>query len=492
MNKNILFTLTATFILIFTATANAQPAPTGVSGQFETAGQHPCEAVSGGHCYYIDAVYGSDSAAGSESAPWKSLKKIFSFYQAQYRPAGWVALQAGDVVYLKNGIYSDVTHPGTDSGAAFSPNGGPFTLYLRHVNGTSAAPITIKAFPGHKPVLDNNKGGTGIQIHQCSWLKLQGLEIRNTLQNGLWVTESNDIVADSLKVHDIDGVDNDNLAGIHFVDSFNLEVASSTLYDNYDRTNADTNGNATENSSDMVVFRGGNVNVHDSLFYQTPAVTAPKTGACLKYKHASDDPAAAFTVHHNVFKNCRFYAMGVGTANTNFHHNVVIGGYGVQSRDLGGLTHQTNQLFEYNTFYNVQMPFEMIPVINWRNTSFPNDPQNIRFQNNIVIDAASSYNQEAATVNIGTYISDALYDIIKPQLFLQNNCYSGAITPKFNLGAANNGGTYGSKGGAYSLSSWQSLGFDQGSVIDTPSFLNAAGGDFRLQSGSPCSGKGAF
>lgn len=460
--------------------------------------QVTCEAASGRLCYYLDPSSGDDNYnTGSFSSPWRSFRNFTSYSDTSLRPSRWVLLQAGDVVYFKSGIYSAPIHAGLGTNGSVSPDGGPYVVYLRNVHGSAGAPITLKAYPGHTAIIDPNKQGWGLTLLQSDGLVVSGLEIRNSFQRGISIAESSNILLSALHVHDTDGVDNNNLSGIYLDNSYSIELAQSSVHDNFDRTNADTNGTATENSADMTIFQGGNINVHDTRFFQTPAVTAPKTGACLKYKHASPDPSAVFEVHHNIFENCAFYALGTGTANTRFHHNVVIGGYGVQSRDLGGVTHQTNQIVEYNTFYFTIAPFYISSLTtDWRNSSFPNDPQNIRFENNIVIDGADSHHQEQATINVAPYSSDAMLNVALPQLYSGNNCYSDEfIAPAFAIGASNGtaGSSYSSTGGIYSLSQFKiNYGYESGSVIARPIFTNAVAGDFHLSAQSPCGTAGAY
>ncbi|MHC4739881.1 MAG: hypothetical protein ACYS9Y_13325 [Planctomycetota bacterium] len=52
--------------------------------------------------YYIDPVDGNDTTGdGSLGNPWESFKNITSYYQASYRPPGWVNLAPGDTIYLQ-------------------------------------------------------------------------------------------------------------------------------------------------------------------------------------------------------------------------------------------------------------------------------------------------------------------------------------------------------------------------------------------------------
>jgi hypothetical protein len=446
-----------------------------------------CEAVAPRKCYYLDPA-GSDSNPGTLAAPWKSFKNIASYYTGSFQPAGWVNLQGGDYVYLKSGVYTQTVTPGDGSGAN---GGGKFIAYFRGKNGSSNARITVKAYPGHTPILDPAKTGLGIYLLQSSWWKFEGFHIRNAYPDGFSIAEADQILVDKIQVYDTDGVDNNNMSGMNLLSSTNIEISNSVFHDNYDRTNADTGGEATENSSNMVLFGGGNVTVRDSVFYQTPSITSSKSGACLKYKHGFDDPNLYFRVYNNQFRNCKFYSIGTGAPNSHIHHNVIITGDGINTRDFGGRTYQSNQLFEYNTFYNNNSIFNFDPSTEWQNANFPSLPKNIAFKNNIAIDMRNSSLTDDAIITVGNYMSDATYQKTISQITFSDNCYykpNASLT--FSIGAVN-GGSYGSLGALYSFANWKAQGFDTAAVNAQPVFVNAAGGDYRLTQASPCQGKGA-
>jgi hypothetical protein len=451
-------------------------------------------ASASGKSYYIDPVNGSDEENGSKAAPWKSFKNVISYYNPDYRPPYWIELTPGDCIYLMNGIYSEILHPGEwKKGPG---GGGSLVAYFRGRRGDANNRFQIKAYPGHKPIIDAQGKGTGISIFQSSNWEIEGIEVRNAYGRGISLTESEEISLHDVHIHDTDGVDNNNIAGLYITDCRNVEIHSCVFNDNYDRTCADTNGKATENSTNVVIFggmQGGNIEIHDCLIYQSLPILHRLSGGGIKYKHASRIPEAYFKVHHNTFKNCKFFAFGTGTANTHFHHNLIIGGGGISSRDFGGITHQVNQVFEYNTLYDTS-GFQVNPTIRWRNEAFPDDPKNITFKNNIVYDTRTSYSQERGTVTVGTYIPDELYNIILGEMKLENNCYYNPNkTVQFNIAAGFNYKKEYGEGGSYSLKQWQKrYGFDLNSFEADPLFIDADNGDFRLQRSSACKNMGRY
>jgi len=445
-----------------------------------------------GSTYYLDPVNGSDEYDGSASAPWKSFKKINSYYQASYQPFGWVQLQPGDTILLKEGVYSGLFQPGEwQQGPT---GGGSFVAYFRGRKGEPDRPFTIKAYPGHKPIIDPKGKGIGLSIFQSSHWQVEGIEIRNAYGRGLSINESQEVNVENVHIHGTDGVDNNNIAGLYLTDCWNVEVAYSELNDNYDRTCADTNGRATENSCNVVIFggvRGGNIEIHHCKVSQSLPLSHDLSGGGIKYKHASRLHDAFFRVHHNEFRNCKFFAFGSGTANTHFHHNLIVGGAGISSRDFGGITHQVNQVFEYNTLYDTS-GFQLDPTTHWRNDEFPDDPKSIVFRNNIVYDTRPKYSNEHGIVVVGTYMTDETYGATVPQLTFRKNCYFNPNTPaQFNIASGFNYKEGYGEGGVFSLEKWrETYGYDADSIEADPRFVGTSSKIFGLKDDSPCNDLG--
>jgi len=72
--------------------------------------------------FFVDPKEGQDSAAGSEKTPWRTINHALK------------QLSAGDTLYLRGGIYREQIYCG--------------------VAGKSEAPITIRAYPGERVILD--------------------------------------------------------------------------------------------------------------------------------------------------------------------------------------------------------------------------------------------------------------------------------------------------------------------------------------------------
>ncbi|WP_205865020.1 DUF1565 domain-containing protein [Planctomonas sp. JC2975] len=85
------------------------------------------------HAFYI-SPNGSDSNPGTKDAPFKTLLKAQD------------AASAGDIVYIRGGLYNDFVVPETDN---------PFEDVYHYVNPISKSGITYEAYPGDpRPVFD--------------------------------------------------------------------------------------------------------------------------------------------------------------------------------------------------------------------------------------------------------------------------------------------------------------------------------------------------
>jgi len=420
--------------------------------------------------YYLDAVNGDDdNGDGSFGDPWKSFKNITSYYQASYRPPGWVDIQPGDTIYLMDGTYNELVYYGGSTGPETN---GPYVACWRFEDGSEGSRYHIKAYPGHSPVLDAQYGGMGIYIWQSSWWEIDGLEIKNSAARGILIAGNDQIEIHNVYIHEVSGEGGQNNAGIHINGCDEVEIYDSTLEDNL----------ATGNSSNITHFQGTNITIHDCDF------SHPVSGPCVKYKHASNVTTAYFHVYNNTFSDCSDFSFGAATYNTHFHHNLVVGGgsWAIMSQDFGGYTHQTNLTFEYNTVYDA-------PAVSLNVVDTYTDPENINFNNNIFYDTATSYGGWGI-VAIGHYNSDYLLNLVEPELSFNDNCYCNPnISVQFDFGASSSGGDAGPLGGLYTLSEWQTeYGYDLSSLETDPLFVDAENGDFHLQGGSPCEDMGIY
>lgn len=80
--------------------------------------------LAAGRSFFVDMVRGNNDAAGTEAAPWRSINHALK------------QLSAGDTLYLRGGVYRE-------------------QVYCA-IAGKPDAPITIRAYPGERAILDGS------------------------------------------------------------------------------------------------------------------------------------------------------------------------------------------------------------------------------------------------------------------------------------------------------------------------------------------------
>lgn len=179
-------------------------------------------SVTGTASTYYVSPSGSDSAAGTLAAPWKTVTRAQT------------SAVAGDTVYFRGGTYS-VTK-GVNSCASQTDTVNAFLL---NKSGSTSKPIKYWAYAGETPVFDFSKMTDDCRVKgfniTASWIHLKGLEIKGVPQGnnlnheswGVWVNGSNNVL-EMLNVHNIQG------AGVFIQNGgYNL-VLNSDSHDNYD------------------------------------------------------------------------------------------------------------------------------------------------------------------------------------------------------------------------------------------------------------------
>ena len=425
------------------------------SGSYTTCSATPlCEATGTGRCYYISAATGSDTNPGTFQSPWKTFRNITSYYRASEKPVTAVTLKPGDVVYFISGLHRDVYQYDTgNSGLNFSS-----------INGTAQAPIKIKNYPGTNVTLSPSTNTIGLYIFNSSYIEVEGIEIAEAYASGVRVAGSNNIKLRSMWIHDTDGVDNNNIAGVYLVASSHVDLRNSLIHDNYDRTCADTNGFKTSNSRNMVLFEGGNNRVLYNVIFQTPPRTATKTGQCVVQKHGQQLPGGIFEVAGNIFRNCWETSIGNGGYGGRIHHNLLVDSDPISILDHGGLTALSDNIVEFNTIINgVGLGFAPSQALDVGVAIGP-----MTYRKNIVIHDGPYNPDRGGILRIDSYGKDTAYAPTIANLTVQDNCYfSPTVETRFGL-FSYNGFTGTSMGGLYNFSNWKALGYDLQSTVGNP------------------------
>lgn len=175
------------------------------------------------------------------------------------------------------------------------------------------------------------------------------------------------------------------------------------------------------------------------------------------------------------------------------HHNIVNGApWAIADQDHGGVTHQSNQIFEYNTIYHARGLY-LSPTLDW--VDHENGPWtelvDIHYRHNIVYDPTESFTSDRRTAMLNAYMSDELYTALRGGISFSHNCYYNPnLAVSFGFAEAEN---YGVLGDHYDLAGWQAeYGYDTDSTEADPQLVDPLILDFAPAASGPCAGMGAL
>lgn len=119
--------------------------------------------------YYVSESLGSDSNAGTESAPFQSINKGISM------------LNPGDTVYVMEGVYTNNNFGTVDP----STNTNMSNPHVATVNksGTEDAYITLRNYPGHTPKIKFDGRGGIIISNNMNYIIIEGFEVEGPSQD---------------------------------------------------------------------------------------------------------------------------------------------------------------------------------------------------------------------------------------------------------------------------------------------------------------------
>jgi hypothetical protein len=169
-----------------------------------------CGAVSPGVCYYVAATGGSDGNAGDSAHPFLTIQHA----------AGIV--NAGDVVIVRNGVYTGSSSAVLDIGRG----------------GTPTAWVTFKAEHKWGAALDGG-GSPGVQgvsdagVHfSASYVRVEGFEIRWVWHDGVDMG-STDIALAGNNIHDVGRYCESGALGISAIAAYanNLLIEQNWIHD---------------------------------------------------------------------------------------------------------------------------------------------------------------------------------------------------------------------------------------------------------------------
>jgi hypothetical protein len=205
-------------------------------------------AAAAGAVYYV-APNGSDSAAGTQAAPWATIARA----QA--------AAQPGDIVYLRGGTYAY-----TRANSTCTSQTARVDAITLNKSGSSGNPLRYWAYPGERPVFDFSRMTDDCRIKGFdvtgSYIHLKGLEVTGVRQNnnlnheswGIWISGSNNIF-EQLNVHHIMGT------GLFINGGGGNLVLNSDAHDNYDSRSSNGAGESGDGFGAHYMPAGSPANV---------------------------------------------------------------------------------------------------------------------------------------------------------------------------------------------------------------------------------------
>jgi len=406
--------------------------------------------------YVIDPQLGDDDNPGTAEQPWATYSNIVAYDSEEDKPPGHVQLESDDAVLFKPGAHS----------FSYDFYNEKRALYLNNVHGEHDRPIVLRADPGavlNARLAENSPPDERqlppLFIEQCSHIVVQGFEI-TAYGQGIVVSEASHVRIIGNWIHDVDGIDDNNVSGIYLAAAHDTIVEGNLLADNYDRTATNTNGEKTPNSRHVVVFGSRNVRITGNTVLNTPTINARLTGAGIVYKHLGNlgtEEEGWFEVDHNIIRNAWHTSIGSAAPNSRVHHNLVINSGPIVAGDIGGTARIENNVIEFNTLSNLVEDQHGGGFSFGLSEDYPVGANS--WASNIALDARS-YNIDRGIVSLGTYLSDELYEMFVGNFSSDNNVYFNSYHDlQFNIFAAGPP-DFGTMGGTYSWAEWRAQGFD--------------------------------
>lgn len=453
-------------------------------------------AVSAAGTEYYVATDGSDSNAGTSSAPWKTLQ-----HAADTAPAG-------STVYVRGGVYNQ-------------------KLKITRSGSASQGPIVFSSYGTETAIIDGTglsvSGSEGlVELADVDYVTVQGFEIRgfttaskNAVPVGIYVHGAGGFInLSNNKIHDIKNTVTPTGSDLLGRDAHGIAVYGTEAPDSiHDLT---INGNELYNlvlgSSESLVLNG-NVDtfaVTDNLIHDNDNIgidligfegTAPDTA----YDQARNGLVKGNRVYNISSNNNPSYGKTLPN-NSNAADGIYVDG-------------GKDSIIEQNYSYNNDIGIEIASEHAGKSTSNITVRSNVIYNNRLTGIAMGGYDTKRGStvnckiVNNTVYKNDTLGDG-SGQLYVQydtqnnvikNNIFVASSTDVlfYNEYTKNSGNVvdynlYFAPGGSSEANwTWKNkdytgfsayksgTGNDAHSLFADPKFVNAAGGDFHLLSSSP-------
>ncbi len=285
--------------------------------------------IGGGKVYFM-APWGDDENVGSVDAPFATFGEAIA------------AMEPGDVLYLRGGVYYDAGMEASIGGKA----------------GDASHWFTVLNYPGETPIIDGEFSDSlqsAIHLAAPAYWHIEGLEIRNFQTDGIHIAGGNNIELINLNIHDVaqfkrfedEGTTSINAGydGITIYDVTGLLIEGCEIYNvGWSRDIGDNRDHAIyiqETASGVCT----DITVKNNYLHDIP-----NGGGVHVYHGAPDD----ITVTENLITNCKY--------------GIIFGG------DKGTADGPSNSVITNNTLYhnnnvNIQLS-ELVHDITVKNNVF--------------------------------------------------------------------------------------------------------------------------
>ena len=377
-------------------------------------------------------------------APEVHAANLYASTPSEFK-AALAAAMPGDTVIVRAGIY-------TDSSSTWEQGFNPAR------SGTATNPITIKSeVPLAAVVTARNDNVVALGILNRQYIVVDGFKSQGMLKmhNSQFITIRNCEVVRG-------GIENGDVSlhwGLIVHSSSDSTVANNLVHNMQPGL-----GNGLHNSAAIMVGFGS----HRNIIENNEADAG--IGAVFSAFGQKGGNLTFNTWRRNIARNARAGFLGMGSTNgdrystdNTYYQNIVI-----DSEEAFRLDHNAQRWAVYNnTVYNVTAFMHDI-----RGGTLPTTNTGFRVWNNLVYQAVTAYDIDGADdPTFGQFLTESDHNLF----------YNVTRMGMWNWGS----GTIGS------LSSWQGATvFDDNSINSNPLFVNAAGGIFKLQNGSPAKGRG--
>ena len=421
--------------------------------------------------YYISPT-GSDSNPGTITQPFRTVKGNF-----------W-RFRAGDNIILRGGTY--------EGDRIYLANDGTQT-------GTVTSPITFKAYSGEKPIINNaytTSTGAGAAIslgNNNNYIVFDGINIHNVYGHFVYMDRSHHITFKNCEFKNADG----NWMGVYlqyasYVTMQNCvldEVSDNMNNQNVNMIHAEgAHHNLFEN---LTITRG----THSLIDFQNSYSNVIRNNILHNEWQKNSGISAPYSNKHgrNIYDNNRIFgarpaytlpgkgAMGlyVNQSSNIIRRNVIYDnqnfGILMDANNAFGNSHINYNKVYNNTFYNNGYLQGYYNTANFTITDFNNNWNmgNNVFKNNVSVDGTSQNIYVQSRVNAGfdgnVFAGNCLYNPSRPNAMFDVNGIGENNLTWFQANHSSN---------------------VFGNTEINPSFVSAAGADFRLNSNSGCIDKG--